>query len=498
MQRVLDDVVAEVVGLAIDRTALGAAAGHPHGETARVVVATVVLLGETALAVDRATELAAPDDEGVLEHAALLEVLDERRAGLIDVATLAGHAAGHVGMMVPVVVVDLGEADAALGQATRHEHAVGEAAGLPRLLAIQLEGVLGLAGQIGQFRHACLHAEGHFVLLDARVRLGIAHLAVVDLVERLHAVEHAPAHAVVDTGRVVDEEDGVALAAERHPRVLARQVAARPQARGDGLLLLAIGRRGDEHDKTRQVLIHRAEAIRGPGTEAGPAGHLVAGLHGADRRLVVDRFGVQRAHPADVIGHLAEVRQQVGIHPHAALAALLEAELRRRDREPRLAAGHRRQPLALADAVGQILVVPLLHLRLVIEQVHLRGTADHVQVDDALRLRRKVGGHLAGSGERAPAEGLAQQRTQCGVTEDIATPRKKPAPGFKGLPIVQGVHGEKFKVEGFKFYLFSTSSRFMTWLQTIVHAASSGAGSLGSGLVSPTAIRAAASAGWVP
>ena len=69
---ILDDVVAEVVGLAVDRAALRAAAGHPHGEAARVMVAAVVLVGQAALRVDRAAEFAAPDDERVVEHAALL------------------------------------------------------------------------------------------------------------------------------------------------------------------------------------------------------------------------------------------------------------------------------------------------------------------------------------------------------------------------------------------------------------------------------------------
>src|SRR4051794_22774484 len=58
---VLDDVVAEVVRLAVDRAALDAAAGHPHGEAARVMVAAVVGLRQPALRVDRPAELSAPD-----------------------------------------------------------------------------------------------------------------------------------------------------------------------------------------------------------------------------------------------------------------------------------------------------------------------------------------------------------------------------------------------------------------------------------------------------
>ena len=69
---------AELVGRAVDVPALHAAAGHPHGEAVVVVVAAVDLSrvgpGGGQFNGRRATELAAPDDEGVVQHAALLEV----------------------------------------------------------------------------------------------------------------------------------------------------------------------------------------------------------------------------------------------------------------------------------------------------------------------------------------------------------------------------------------------------------------------------------------
>ena len=52
---------------------------------------------------------------------------------------------------------------------------------------------------------------------------------------------------------------------------------------------------------------------------------------------------------------------------------------------------HSRQTLSAANGIGQVLVVPIAHLRLVIEEVHLAWSADHVQVDDVLRLGGEVG-----------------------------------------------------------------------------------------------------------
>ena len=79
--RVLDGVEAELVGLAEGDARLDAAAGQPHGEGVGVMVAAVV----AALDHRRAAELAAPDDQRVVEQAALLEVLDQRGAGLVGV-----------------------------------------------------------------------------------------------------------------------------------------------------------------------------------------------------------------------------------------------------------------------------------------------------------------------------------------------------------------------------------------------------------------------------
>ena len=51
-----------------------------------MVVAAVVGRRQLALAVVGAAELAAPEDQRVVEHAPLLEVLDQRRAGLVGLA----------------------------------------------------------------------------------------------------------------------------------------------------------------------------------------------------------------------------------------------------------------------------------------------------------------------------------------------------------------------------------------------------------------------------
>ena len=69
MHLVLRDVEAEIVGRPQCQARLHAAASHPDRVVATVMVTTVVLLLDLALAVDGTTELATPNDERILEQA---------------------------------------------------------------------------------------------------------------------------------------------------------------------------------------------------------------------------------------------------------------------------------------------------------------------------------------------------------------------------------------------------------------------------------------------
>ncbi len=222
--------------------------------------------------------------------------------------------------------------------------------------------------------------------------------------------------------------------------MLAGQITRLPQPGRDRLDLFLIGRLRHQDHERRQVLIERAESVGGPGAQAGPAGDLVAGLHGGDGRLVVDRLGVHRANEAHLIDHLGRVRQQFA-HPHATLAMSGKLELGRSNRKACLAAGHGREALPHAHRIGQVLVEPLGHLGLVIVQVHLRRAADHVQVDDVLGLAREMRSGLRlkllgpgaflgqQAGQRTPADGVH------GLAEEV------PA-GQQLQRFTNGVHGD--------------------------------------------------------
>ena len=70
----------------------------------------------------RAAELAAPEDQRVLEQAACLQVLEQARDRPIDFECVAGDALLEPTVLVPLVAVrDLHEPHAALGEPAGHQ-----------------------------------------------------------------------------------------------------------------------------------------------------------------------------------------------------------------------------------------------------------------------------------------------------------------------------------------------------------------------------------------
>ena len=89
MNWIFDNVIAELVGLAVFNSTLNSATGHPHRKAFGMVVAAVVFFSQLALAVDGPAKFAAPDNERGIEQAALFQVGDKGRTGLVYVSTLS-------------------------------------------------------------------------------------------------------------------------------------------------------------------------------------------------------------------------------------------------------------------------------------------------------------------------------------------------------------------------------------------------------------------------
>ena len=132
---------------------------------------------------------------------------------------------------------------------------------------------------------------------------------------------------------------------------------------------------------------------------------------------MIDRLGVHRADHRDVIRDGLHVRQQLA-HLNARLTTALKGKFARCHGEPLLPAGHRGDALAVADGVRQVLVKMIRQARLVIEEIDLRRSPVHVQVNQPLGLGRKVRQagqrrmHVTRRGVLRPEHSLAEHGSQ--------------------------------------------------------------------------------------
>lgn len=93
-------------------------------------------------------------------------------------------------MLVPTHVVELDEADVALGESAGHEAVVGVGPAFFDLGAIHVEDGLGFVGDVGKFRDRSLHAVSELVLLDAGVDFGVGELGEFLFVQLGEVIEH--------------------------------------------------------------------------------------------------------------------------------------------------------------------------------------------------------------------------------------------------------------------------------------------------------------------
>src|SRR5438093_4999538 len=106
---------------------------------------------------------------------------------------------------------------------------------------------------------------------------------------------------------------------------LRRKKAIAPQCGADDDF-----RAGPQDDIARKILVFGAETVQKPGTHRWADGLDIAGVHLNERGLMVRHVGSHRADHTAVVDHLADMRKSYA-DLDAALAALLEGELRRHE-----------------------------------------------------------------------------------------------------------------------------------------------------------------------
>ena len=176
----------------------------------------------------RPAELAAPDDQRVVEQPALLQVLDQRGAGLVGVLAVLLEVVDQVAVLVPGLVEDLHEPHAALDQPAGQQAVVGERR-LARLGAVHVEDVLAARWPMSITSGAldCMRKA----ISNELIRVAISGSPTASSRSRFRAadgVERVALQLAVDAARVGEVQHRVAAGAELDALVDGRQEAAAP------------------------------------------------------------------------------------------------------------------------------------------------------------------------------------------------------------------------------------------------------------------------------
>src|SRR5690606_287044 len=107
MNRVLNNIISEVVRFSVHDTGLDTSTCHPDTKTPWMVITTIIIVRQAALAVVRSSEFTAPYYQGFIQQSALLQVCYQCCRGLIGIFCLAGHMVGKIAMLIPALVVQL-------------------------------------------------------------------------------------------------------------------------------------------------------------------------------------------------------------------------------------------------------------------------------------------------------------------------------------------------------------------------------------------------------
>ncbi len=440
VDRLLHGLEAKVVRRAVDVSAFHPAAREPGGEAVMIVIAPVDLAGVRArrghLDRRRASEFAAADDERLLEQAALFQVFQKRADRLVALAGQLPVIHLDVVVVVPrltLAVPNLHEAHAALDEPPRDEN-------LPRLRArtVHVADVLRLLRNVEGVGGVHLHAVGQFEGLHARLELRVGRAAALVLgVELREQIELRALRAERDV-RVADVlDEPLHLGVFRVD--VGALIDARQERRLPVLRLLDRVAAGAHRDEPRHVLILAAEPVAHPRTKAGPDLTGIAAIQQQQRRLVIRHVGVHRADDADVVDALRGLRENLA-HFDPALPVFFEVVRRLVSR-----AGF---PLGLQMLQRDALPVHRRELRFRVKGVHVRRSAVHEQVDDALRfagkMRRARRERIeARSGVRLHPERLAQDAAQRERAHAHAASGEEVAAGEKVVGETRSVMGHR-------------------------------------------------------
>ena len=361
---------------------------HPAHEGAAVMIPAFAALGE-----GHPAEFRVPKDQGVFKQATRLQVAEESGDGQVRRCAHGREFLGHVGMVVPIAgrtarpAPNLHEADPTFHQPSGHQAATAEILGLLTVQSVETASRLGLSVEGEYLRGAELHPGGQFVGLNAPFQTGIVIVGF-----RMLPIPFLDQGQPFLSGIRCDESGGTRRVQIGHRRRVASLdegslMADRQESRREITALVVRKTLGvGQNDKGRQVVGLAAQGVTDPRPEGRKTRQQRSGVHQVTARTMDVGLGLHGHEERHVVHALGEVGEQVR-NPAAALSVLTQG-YGRLEHLARLAR-RRLDPQTRARIKG--LTGPTKQLRLVVEEVHLAGTAIHEQLDHPLGPGLKVG-----------------------------------------------------------------------------------------------------------
>ena len=379
VNRINHGLEADLVGGPVRVPGLHAGPGKEGRERPVVVLAPLVV----GRAIEWcAAKLRRPDDQRVVEQAALLKVCQQsvdRPVNLLGQALVIHHVPVRIPITGGTGVDQFDETNPALGQAPCRQTLPTKAVVLAGVQAVQFMCGIGFPCKIKRLRHGHLHPECGFKCPHSRRQFRVGRLPGQVL---LVAPAQCRQLQFLQLARHARRDVGHRVAARHNARALMR---SRQKVRAPNLTSGIGGVRRD-HDERRQVLVFRAQPVAHPGADTRPRHGERAGVHAECGVVVVRVAGVHAVDERNVIhapGHLREKRADL----LAALAVSLELPLGCLEKNS-LVAG----PVLDFGMIpfGDLLAVVAVELRLVVERVEMRHAAAQIDENDAPSLRGKM------------------------------------------------------------------------------------------------------------
>lgn len=372
---------ADGIGGAVGDSALDAAAGKKNGEAVRVVISPFSAFGHR-----HSAEFAAPNDEGLLQQPATLEVFEKAGDRSIDPAAHRRMIFLDVLMRVPptdVARIELNESSTALDQSPRQQTAGAELGGRGVVQSVKPLGFASFPREIDRLGRRGLHPIGQFVSLNPRGQFGIFRAAfqmmsvqLADEIERPALLRggHAGGRLQVENRIAPGPSEGSLIGRRQKTRTVSGRT---PFDSAAGI--------GQNHE-SRQIFVFGAESVTDPTSQTRLSHQDRTGVHLIDRLRMIDAIGPTRSNDRDIVRAIADSRQEIGDF-QAALSMFSEGSFGAEQGVARdvSASGHR------SEAFGQRSTREFLKLRFGIERFEVAWPAVHEEINDSFGFRGEVG-----------------------------------------------------------------------------------------------------------